>query len=74
MSTYYGLRKSIKADELFDGRLEWAEQSRRSIQGTCNQLARSVLTGAMVLGQKLSSSTANSGRAMAAHLRLGDGL
>ena len=22
MSTYYGLRKSIKADELFDGRLD----------------------------------------------------
>ena len=28
MSTYYGLRKSIKADELFDGRLRGVRRPR----------------------------------------------
>jgi len=42
MSTYYGLRKSIKADELFDGRLEALRErcarSGRSLSANSNSV------------------------------------
>jgi hypothetical protein len=38
MSTYYGLRKSIKADELFDGRLEaFGVREEVKPEGTADQ-------------------------------------
>ena len=48
-----------------DARMSFAEQFQRSIQGTRNQLARSISSVAIVLGRK-PARTPRSGRAVAA--------